>query len=232
MCCSCSRIPTGRAASPRRRSSHPAGVHLGERPRAVDRAVQKRLAARVGTGGGGAGVSRRLLSRLARSSGAEVRWRARSGVRNCLQRVRASVHEPQWDRRHLASALARGKSGDAARRALRSGDWQSANHLLTSAIVRQPAAFVIAPSMRDTLVERIATALSIGRARQRHAGRPHRFRASTTCWATARCGSMRSMVHRQTGTSIRSTDVARRCCSGRRFRSSIRCAAITRSSGN
>jgi hypothetical protein len=101
---------------------------------------------------------RRVLSRVARMSAAEARWRATCAARTAAQRLRASLNPPQWHRADLARVLADTPELAAARRALRERRWDEAHQALSAAIATRPPRFVIAPSMREGTASRIAAA--------------------------------------------------------------------------
>jgi hypothetical protein len=87
--------------------------------------------------------------------GAEARWRLAAAARIARDRARARVNPPRWDRRQLTRVL---RADGGLDEVLRRGDWQTAHVLLARQLTSSPSAFVIAPSMRDRLAQRIATA--------------------------------------------------------------------------
>jgi hypothetical protein len=100
-------------------------------------------------------MSRGRLSKLTRMSRNELQWRAGTAVRNAVQRARARVQQPAWNRRDLADRLTGDSTNDGIRRALDASVWSEAHTRLAESIAQRPARFAIAPSMREALSARI-----------------------------------------------------------------------------
>jgi hypothetical protein len=94
------------------------------------------------------------IARLSRMSAVELQWRAGTAVRNTVDRTRARLHPPQWDRRVLTNVLA-GPAAEQARRDAEAGRWVDAHKRLAESILEPPSRFVIAPMMRETMAARI-----------------------------------------------------------------------------
>jgi hypothetical protein len=94
------------------------------------------------------------IARLSRMSAAELQWRTAAAVRNTVDRTRARLHPPQWDRRVLTTVLA-GPAAAQARRDAEAGRWMDAHKRLAESILEPPSRFLIAPTMRETMAARI-----------------------------------------------------------------------------
>ncbi len=101
----------------------------------------------------------RQMTRLAEMDLAEIGWRSRTLARNAAYRVLASGHDPRWDRRDLARALAPLAALNGARAALTRGDWWDAHCRLAGHLAGEPARFVIAGGVHDGLARRIRGAV-------------------------------------------------------------------------
>lgn len=95
------------------------------------------------------------LARLGRMTPAEIQWRVGSAFRNGCQRAMAAVRPSIWDRMAIREAIA---DPSEIEYAIRSADWIEAHRALSRQIVEAPQRFVIAPSMRTSLGERIVRA--------------------------------------------------------------------------
>ena len=93
---------------------------------------------------------RRALARLARMDGNELVWRAGGAARTAIDRAAAAIAPPRWDRRDLAPRLAL----PCAER-LRAGDADTAHRELSRHFAAAHPRFLIAPSLRQTVVDRV-----------------------------------------------------------------------------
>lgn len=82
------------------------------------------------------------LRRLRHMNAAELRFRASVAWRNAVDRARASVSPPEWNRRDLAL---RGQALEPARRLMASGNWIGAHRALADYFQRRAAGFPITP---------------------------------------------------------------------------------------
>jgi hypothetical protein len=98
------------------------------------------------------------LARVARMGRAEIAWRTAAAARIAFDRTRAVIAAPKWDRRRLRSVLARTPELASVREALAYQRWDEAHRRLAAHFMQAPQRFVIAPSVRRTLVDRIGQA--------------------------------------------------------------------------
>jgi hypothetical protein len=101
----------------------------------------------------------RLAARLARMDAHEVAWRGKAAARTMVDRARARLVRPSWNRKHLLATLADPPEGDghfrAARAALDSGAWDEAHAALARHFSVASQRFVTSPRSRDSVVARI-----------------------------------------------------------------------------
>src|SRR6266850_3792620 len=97
----------------------------------------------------------RIVSRLARMDRAELTWRGAAAARIAVDRVRARISPPRWNRRDLLTALAPLPELAAARTALADGRWNDAQRELAEHFAATPQRFVISATMRHALADRI-----------------------------------------------------------------------------
>jgi hypothetical protein len=104
-------------------------------------------------------VIQRLAARLARMDGDEIAWRGKAAARTTLDRARARVIRPRWNRRDLLAVLASPRDGSnhlrAARTALSSAAWDEAHAALARHFAGAPQRFVISPGTRESIAARI-----------------------------------------------------------------------------
>src|SRR6185295_12940782 len=97
----------------------------------------------------------RIMARLARMDRAELTWRGAAAARIAVERVRARISPPRWDRRDLHGALAPLPELSAARTALAGSQWDDAQRELAAHFAATPQRFVIGAAMRHSLADRI-----------------------------------------------------------------------------
>lgn len=102
-------------------------------------------------------MTRRTLARIAQMDRGELAWRVEAAARVAVDRVRATVREPDWNRGALARALAPQAALNDARTRLASRRWDEAQQELACHFARRPPRFVIAGSLRPAIVQRIQT---------------------------------------------------------------------------
>lgn len=98
----------------------------------------------------------RRLRRVAEMDLFEIGWRGRSLARNALHRARATRAPALWDRRALAPALSESPKLAGVRAALAINDWHEAHRRLAGHFVSSRPRFLIAESLRVSLVSTIA----------------------------------------------------------------------------
>jgi Heparinase II/III-like protein/Heparinase II/III N-terminus len=98
---------------------------------------------------------RRLAARLARMDAAELAWRGTTAARTAFDRLRSHAAAPRWQRQDLLPALARIPELEAARAALSGARWDAAQRELARYFINAPQRFVISPSARVPLRDRI-----------------------------------------------------------------------------
>src|ERR1700681_1189273 len=86
---------------------------------------------------------------------AELVWRVGVAARAGLDRARAGVVPPRWNRRALANRLAPLSELKPAHAALRAERWDDAHIAIGRYLVESPQRFVIGPSSREALAQRI-----------------------------------------------------------------------------
>jgi hypothetical protein len=86
---------------------------------------------------------------------AELLWRLGTAARTGLDRARAGVVPPRWDRRILAKRLAPLSQLKPVRAALEAESWDAAHTAIGRYLVESPQRFVIGPSSREALARRI-----------------------------------------------------------------------------
>jgi heparinase II/III-like protein len=96
-----------------------------------------------------------IVSRLARMDRAELTWRGAAAARIAVDRVRARISRPRWNRRDLHTALAPLPALSAARTALANARWDDAQRQLAAHFATTPQRFVIGATMRHALADRI-----------------------------------------------------------------------------
>jgi hypothetical protein len=99
-------------------------------------------------------LGRRLLA-AARMGLPEIRWRARTQANNALARARSALSAPRWRRDHLLRALDPSAVPTPLVEALHGQRWVDAHALLSAFICNEPQRFLIAPSIKATLVSDI-----------------------------------------------------------------------------
>ena len=97
----------------------------------------------------------RRLHRLAGMDRSELAWRIRSAGRIAVDRARASFTPFEWDRAQLGPALAALPELDGVRAALEANRWHDAHTAFCRYFSEAPQRFVVAPSRRDSIVERV-----------------------------------------------------------------------------
>ena len=103
-------------------------------------------------------MRQRLTARLARMDGNEIAWRGKAAARTALDRARARVVRPSWNRKRLLAALTdRDVDPDlrTARAALASGAWEDAHAALARHFGAAFQRFVISPKSRTGVAARI-----------------------------------------------------------------------------
>ena len=85
----------------------------------------------------------RIISRLARMDRAELMWRGAAATRIAIDRARARISPPRWDRRELRAALAPLPELAAARAALEAGRWDDAQRELAVHFSTAPRRFPV-----------------------------------------------------------------------------------------
>lgn len=86
----------------------------------------------------------------------ELLWRGRAALRIAVQRTRASIGTPRWQRAAVAGAIAGGGEFRALRRLAEGGDWGRLHRELSSYFIAAPPRFVLGPSLREATAARIA----------------------------------------------------------------------------
>jgi uncharacterized heparinase superfamily protein len=86
---------------------------------------------------------------------AELVWRLRAAARTGLDRARAGILPPRWDRRILARRLAPLSELTPVRTAIEAERWDDAHAAIGRYLVESPQRFVIGPSSREVLARRI-----------------------------------------------------------------------------
>jgi len=84
-----------------------------------------------------------MISRLARMDRAELTWRGAAATRIAIDRARARISPPRWDRRELRAALAPLPELAAARAALEAGRWDDAQRELAVHFSTAPRRFPV-----------------------------------------------------------------------------------------
>jgi hypothetical protein len=97
------------------------------------------------------------LAKLARMDARELAWRARVAARVGVDRLAAHVRRPEWTRAGFGRALARQPALADLRSAAAAGRWQDAHRMLAGAIFEGPQRFLIAPTVRDSVVRQVRT---------------------------------------------------------------------------
>ena len=97
----------------------------------------------------------RRLVKLARMDAAEIVARSTAGARIAVDRARAAIVPPRWQRRDLLRALSLDRTTADIRAAAAAGHWIDAHVGLARLLATGPQRFVIAPRMRPGLVARI-----------------------------------------------------------------------------
>jgi hypothetical protein len=98
---------------------------------------------------------RRLAARLARMDRAEIASRGTAAARAIAGRIAARVVAPRWRREDLLPALARASQLTAVRASLAGRRWDDAHRELARRFAAAPRRFVVAPSDRKALRDRI-----------------------------------------------------------------------------
>lgn len=101
-------------------------------------------------------MSAALLRRLRAMDRTELRFRATTALRARVDRTRATLRPPAWDRTKLR--LAPGASPSDAREALARADWRGAHLALANHFTSRAPRFPLDPSRLRALAERIRTA--------------------------------------------------------------------------
>jgi hypothetical protein len=86
---------------------------------------------------------------------AEAVWRISAASRRGLDRARAAVVQPRWDRRSLSAVLAPLPELTPLRTALEAEDWDAAHAAAGRCLVESPQRFVIGPASREKLARDI-----------------------------------------------------------------------------
>lgn len=110
-----------------------------------------------------------LIARLARTSGAELAWRARTARRGALQRVACAWQPSRWRREDLRKLLASSAELADVLRALDARSWDDAHDLLQNHFATRPLRFVLGPADRalyaNAILERYPGAAATAKAR-------------------------------------------------------------------
>src|SRR5262245_3504148 len=96
-----------------------------------------------------------MLSRLARMDRAELTWRTAAAARIAIDRARARITPPQWDRRDLHGLLAPLPELSGVRDALAAERWTEAHRGLASHFAAAAERFVIAAATKSSFAERV-----------------------------------------------------------------------------
>lgn len=96
-----------------------------------------------------------LRERLSKLSVAEAVWRGRTAAVDTVDWMQTRFRTPRWRRGDLLRALTPQPELAETRAALAAGQWRAAHAALSSHVHQRPGRFVIAPSLRASLVSRI-----------------------------------------------------------------------------
>src|SRR5882672_5854575 len=94
-----------------------------------------------------------MISRLSRMDRAELTWRGAAATRIAIDRARARVSPPRWDRRELRAALTALPELAAARTALAAGRWDEAQRELAVHFSTAPRRFPVHRAQKDAVAD-------------------------------------------------------------------------------
>src|SRR5436309_3148549 len=100
-------------------------------------------------------MPRKRLARVVRMDASEIAWRARAAARTTIDRLGSRAFSTRWRRRDLLRALKPLPELRDARAALAAGRWADAHRSLSRHFSTAQQRFVISPSIRAALVERV-----------------------------------------------------------------------------